>query len=51
MDLNFAIRFSMVVIDGIKRFGGYRYDVIGVLDSDELTQSISCAFDRMVVYF
>lgn len=51
MDLDFAIRFSMVVIDGIKRFGGYRYDVIGILDSDELTQSISYAFDRMVGRF
>jgi len=51
MDLDSSIRFSMVVIDGVRRFGGYRYDVVGALDSDELTQSISYAFDRMIGRF
>lgn len=47
MDLDPKIRFSMVVEDGVKRFGGYRYDVVGVLDSDELTESIWYAYERM----
>ena len=47
MDLDPSIRFSMVVVDGAKRFGGYRYDVVGVLDSDELTESILRAYERM----
>lgn len=51
MDLDPAIRFSMVVVNGKKRFGGYRYDVVGVLDSDELTQSIFHAHERMAGRF
>ena len=51
MDLDPAIRFSMVVVDGVSRFGGYRYDVVGVLDSDELTQSIHYAYERMAGRF
>ena len=47
MDLDSSIRFSMVVVDGVERFGGYRYDVVGVLDSDELTESIQHAYERM----
>ena len=47
MDVDPAIRFSMVVVDGEKRFGGYRYDVVGILDSDEVSQSIWYAYDRM----
>ena len=51
MDLDPKIRFSMIVEDGIKRFGGYRYDVVGILDSDELTRSISFAYERMMGRF
>ena len=47
MDLDPKIRFAMVVVDGVQRFGGYRYDVVGALDSDELTESISYAYERM----
>ena len=47
MDLDPSIRFSMVVVDGVRRFGGYRYDVVGILDSDELTESIRHAYERM----
>lgn len=51
MDLNSAIRFSMIVVNGIQRFGGYRYDVVGVLDSDELVKSIRHAHERMAGRF
>ena len=47
MELHPTIRFSMVVLDGKTRYGGYRYDVVGVLDSEELTQSIMYAHERM----
>ena len=51
MDLDPSVRFSMIVIDGIQKFGGYRYDVVEILDSDELTQSISYAHERMTGRF
>ena len=51
MDLDPDVRFSMIVIDGIQKFGGYRYDVVEILDSDELTQSIWYAHERMAGRF
>ena len=47
LDLDETIRFAMIVSDGFKKFGGYRYDVIGILDAHELDQSIWYAFERM----
>ena len=47
MDIDPQIRFSMVVIDGEEKFGGYRFDTAGILDSDELKQSIWYAYERM----
>ena len=47
MDLDSKIRFVMVVVDGVQRFGGYRNDVVSALDTDELTESISHAYERM----
>ena len=47
MDLDPQIRFSMIVVDGVQKFGGYRYDTVGILDSDELRRSIWYAYDRM----
>ena len=37
----------MIVVDGKQKFGGYRYDTIGILNSDELESSIWHAYDRM----
>ena len=42
-----SIRFSMIVTEGKRRFGGYRYDTVGILDSDELEKSIWYAYERM----
>jgi len=47
MDIDTSIRFAMVVDNGTKRIGGYRYDVVGMLDSNELEQSIAYAHERM----
>lgn len=47
MDIDPKIRFSMIVIDGEKKFGGYRFDTVGILDSDELEKSIWYAYERM----
>jgi len=51
LDLDKTIRFAMIVEDGKRKFGGYRYDVIGILDSEELEQSIWYAYQRMVGRF
>lgn len=48
LDIDDAVRFSMIVKDGVKKFGGYRYYTVGILDSDELDQSIWHANERMV---
>ena len=47
MDIDFKIRFSMIVVDGEKQFGGYRFDTVGILDSAELEKSIWYAYERM----
>ena len=47
MSLDPAIRFSMIIVDGIKKYGGYRDDVASILDSDELSNSILHAHQRM----
>ena len=47
MELDEKIRFSMVVIDGKQKFGGYRYDSLGIFDSEELEKSIWYAYERM----
>lgn len=47
MSVDSKIRFSMIVVDGQKKYGGYRFDTVGILDSDELDKSIWYAFDRM----
>ena len=47
LDIDEAIRFSMIVRDGVKKFGGYRYNTVGILDSEELDQSIWYAHERM----
>jgi hypothetical protein len=47
MDIDPKIRFSMVVIDGKQKFGGYRFDTVGILDSYELKRSIQHAYYRM----
>lgn len=41
------VRFAMIVQDGVKKFGGYRYNTIGILNSKELDQSIWYAHERM----
>lgn len=41
------VRFAMIVQDGVKKFGGYRYNTVGILDSKELEQSIWYAHERM----
>ncbi|MCV0373603.1 MAG: hypothetical protein K5793_08645 [Nitrosarchaeum sp.] len=48
MNIDSKIRFSMVVIDGKQKYGGYRFDTVGILDSDELESSIWYAYERMV---
>ena len=47
MESDPKIRFSMIVVDGEKKYGGYRYDVVKILDSDELDRSIWYAYERM----
>ena len=47
MSLDPKIRFSMIVVDGRQKFGGYRYDTVGILDSKELDKSIWYAYERM----
>lgn len=47
LDIDDSVRFSMVVEDGAKKFGGYRYNTVGILDSEELDQSIWYAHERM----
>lgn len=47
MSLDPKIRFSMVAVEGKQKFGGYRFDTVGILDSEELEKSIWYAFDRM----
>lgn len=47
LDLDDTIRFSMIVTDGVKKFGGYRYNTVKMLDSEELEQSIWYAYERM----
>ncbi|QUC65585.1 hypothetical protein NsoK4_04970 [Nitrosopumilus sp. K4] len=47
MSLDSKIRFSMAVVEGKQKFGGYRFDTVGILDSDELEKSIWYAFERM----
>jgi hypothetical protein len=47
LDLDKSIRFAMIVQDGIKKFGGYRYDTVAILNSEELDQSIWYAHERM----
>ncbi len=47
MEIDDKIRFSMIVLDGKQKFGGYRFDTIGILDSDELDKSIWHAYERM----
>lgn len=47
MDVDPKIRFSMIVIDGKQKFGGYRLDTVGILDSNELDRSIWYAYERM----
>ena len=41
------VRFAMIVQDGVKKFGGYRYNTVGILNSKELDQSIWYAHERM----
>ena len=48
LDIDDTVRFSMIVKAGVKKFGGYRYNTVGILDSDELDQSIWHANERMV---
>lgn len=48
MDVDPSIRFSMIVVDGKQKYGGYRFDTIGILDSDELEDSILYAYERMI---
>jgi len=48
MDIDPSIRFSMVVVDGKQKYGGYRFDTVGILDSDELEDSILYAYERMI---
>ena len=47
MDIDPQIRFSMVVVDGEEKFGGYRFDTVEILDSEELKKSIWYAYERM----
>ena len=47
MSVDPKVRFSMIVIDGKQKFGGYRLDTVGILDSDELDRSIWYAYERM----
>jgi len=47
MDIDPKIRFSMIIIDGKQKFGGYRFDTVGILDSNELDRSIQYAYFRM----
>lgn len=47
MDIDPKIRFSMIVVDGKQKYGGYRYDTVGLLDTDELDRSIWYAYERM----
>ena len=47
LDIDESVRFSMIVQDGIKKIGGYRYNSIGILNSEELDQSIWYAHERM----
>ena len=48
LDIDDAVRFSMIVQDGVKKFGGYRYNTVSILNSDELDQSIWHAQERMI---
>ena len=47
MGLDPKIRFSMIVVDGKQKFGGYRLDTVGIFDSKELDKSIWYAYARM----
>ena len=47
LDVDDAVRFSMIVVDGVKKFGGYRYNTVGILNSEELEKSIWYAQERM----
>ena len=47
LDIDETVRFSMIVQDGVKKVGGYRYNTVGILDSEELDQSIWYAHERM----
>ena len=47
LDIDKSVRFAMIVQDGVKKFGGYRYDTVAILNSDELDQSIRYAHERM----
>lgn len=47
LDIDEGVRFSMIVQDGVKKFGGYRYNTVGILNSKELDQSIWHAQERM----
>ena len=48
LDVDDAVRFSMIIQDGVKKFGGYRYNTVGILNSDELDKSIWHAQERMI---
>ena len=47
LDVNKSVRFAMIVQDGVKKYGGYRYDTVAILNSEELDQSIWYAHERM----
>ena len=47
LDMDKSVRFAMIVQDGEKKFGGYRYDTVSILNSEELDQSIWYAHERM----
>lgn len=46
LDIDESIRFSMIVVDGVKKFGGYRYSTVGIFDSEELNKSVWYAHQR-----
>jgi len=47
LDIDESVRFAMIVQDRVKKFGGYRYDTVAILNSEELDQSIQYAHERM----